>query len=1142
MLSLLLYGGLCLNAGTVVWTLNATFSDGGTATGSIIFDADAGTFSDWKITTSGGNASNFPLAVFSPANCGIQLWGQNTNAILVYSKAPFTDPTTGTSGMIEIFINPSSPLSDSGGTLNILPGNLSIEFLIGFSVRAITSGTLSGKPAPDLSITVADNSYPYNPVGGSIYRGASGGTFTVTISNVGTAPTSGAVTVTNVLSAGLTPTGISGDAWNCALSTLACTRSDSLGVAGKYPAITVNVTTSATAPDGVTDTVSVAGGGDLNTTDNTAQDYTATFTEAQVLSVLTYLKPPADFDAMLLMTDGTALAHEYCTPNWYKLTPDNLGSYGNGTWSQTAPMPAGFGPFAFASAVLPDDRLVVIGGEYNEPCNGASFDVNLGAIYDPKADSWKSLPGPSGWALIGDASSVVLPNGQLMLAGNTERETALLDPVTLTWTVNAAPPTEEAGWTLLPDGSVLMPEVQEAPDAYRYIPASATWVSAGQTPNWISTDNEIGPQVLRPDGTVFVAGATGQTAIYNSGTGMWTAGPTLPGSGSGQIIAMDVPGVLEPNGNVLFQAADKAFTFWFEFDGTNLNPTPGEAAGGCMALLPLPNGQITCSGSFVYTPPGSPNPAWAPSIAVAPGVVQPGQTYTITGTQFNGLSQAVGFGDDYQGATNYPLVRIIDKSTGHVFYCRTHHHSTMAVATGSAVVSTEFDVPASIETGASTLEVVANGIASDPVNLNVSANAAGAPILSGLSPSIAGAGSAAFTLTVNGSGFVSGMAVNWNGIAQPTSFVSASRLTATISASLMATSGAAYVSASGAGELSNALAFTIQAAQTITFAPLNNVTLGVAPFTITAVASSGIPVSFTSSTTAVCRVSGTTVTILATGTCSITASAAGNAIYAAATPVIQTFAVTTAAIASVTTADGGPAIAQNTFIVIKGTHLVPATTPAAGVIWNTAPSFASGQMPTDLSGVSVTVDNKPAFVYFYCSAATDPACSEDQLNILTPLDNTTGPVPVVVTSGTTPSPAFNVKMQAVAPAFLLFGATEYVAATHANNALVGPTTLYPGASTPAHPGEEIVVYAVGFGLPSTALVNGSAAQSGALPVNPVCTVGGDAAAVVFAGLIAPGLYQLNLTIPAGAANGDNPISCTYGGANTPAGDLITVGP
>lgn len=246
-------------------------------------------------------------------------------------------------------------------------------------------------------------------------------------------------------------------------------------------------------------------------------------------------------------------------------------------------------------------------------------------------------------------------------------------------------------------------------------------------------------------------------------------------------------------------------------------------------------------------------------------------------------------------------------------------------------------------------------------------------------------------------------------------------------------------------------------------------------------------------------------------------------------------------ISSVTTAYAGAVIAQNTFIVIKGANLVPANTPAAGAIWSAAPSFASGQMPTLLNGVSVMVNNKPAFVYFYCSAATDPACSQDQLNVLTPLDSTIGPVPVVVTSGTTTSPPFTVGMQAVAPSFLLFTTGGYIAATHANGGYVGPVSLYPGSSTPAQPGEEIALYAVGFGLPSAALVNGSSTQSGQLPALPMCTLGSHAASVAFAGLTGtPGLYQLNLTIPSAAANGDNPVSCTYGGSATPAGDLIAV--
>lgn len=247
-------------------------------------------------------------------------------------------------------------------------------------------------------------------------------------------------------------------------------------------------------------------------------------------------------------------------------------------------------------------------------------------------------------------------------------------------------------------------------------------------------------------------------------------------------------------------------------------------------------------------------------------------------------------------------------------------------------------------------------------------------------------------------------------------------------------------------------------------------------------------------------------------------------------------------ITSVTTANGGSIVAQNTYIVVKGTKLVSATTPASGVIWSNAPSFLSGQMPTQLGGVSVIVNNKPAFVYFYCSAGTDPACAQDQLNILTPLDNTIGPVPVVITSGTVSTPPFFGNMQAVAPSFLLFGATSYIVATHADYSLVGPTSLYPGFSTPAKPAETIVLYAVGFGLPATPLVNGSSSQSGSLPVLPVCQVDGTAAGLTFAGLISPGLYQLNLTVPATAANGDNSVGCTYNGSTTPAGNLITVQP
>jgi len=84
----------------------------------------------------------------------------------------------------------------------------------------------------------------------------------------------------------------------------------------------------------------------------------------------------------------------------------------------------------------------------------------------------------------------------------------------------------------------------------------------------------------------------------------------------------------------------------------------------------------------------------------------------------------------------------------------------------------------------------------------------------------------------------------------------------------------------------------LQESQTITFGALSNLMLGSAPFTLAATASSGLPVSFASTTTSVCTVSGTTATLVAVGACTIQATQAGNATYSAATPVSQSFQVT----------------------------------------------------------------------------------------------------------------------------------------------------------------------------------------------------------------------------------------------------------
>jgi len=166
------------------------------------------------------------------------------------------------------------------------------------------------------------------------------------------------------------------------------------------------------------------------------------------------------------------------------------------------------------------------------------------------------------------------------------------------------------------------------------------------------------------------------------------------------------------------------------------------------------------------------------------------------------------------------------------------------------------------------------------------------PSIASLPPGWIAAGGPPFTLTVNGQSFASGAAVQWNGITLPTSFVNTEQLTAAVGSNLIAATGTAgIIVVNPDGVTSSAQTFIVSATQTVTFAPLSSVTFGVPPFALNATASSGLAVSFTSATPGVCTVSGTTVTLVSSGICSITASQAGNAVFAPAMAVTRSFAI-----------------------------------------------------------------------------------------------------------------------------------------------------------------------------------------------------------------------------------------------------------
>jgi hypothetical protein len=549
----------------------------------------------------------------------------------------------------------------------------------------------------------------------------------------------------------------------------------------------------------------------------------------------------------LLLTDGSVIVQDQCTANWYRLVPDATGLYDTGTWSayaagdggKIAAMPGSYGPLYYASQVMPDGRVIVQGGEYEnslDGCASASWS-NKGAVYNPYFDKWSILPPPTGWNNIGDAASAVLgpvpqsfTGGVLLESGpymvqmptgncNGPPVTACgLNPAlyqqqailtALTPAANVAPPAtltptwvitgngkadnnDEEGWVLLPNGTLLTVDsdvfgtVPMLTPSELYSPYTNSWSTAGTLPVQLvdPTSNEQGPGVLTPYSTVFWAGAftgvpantsAGHTAIYHVGGG-WTKGPDFPQVNGIYQENADGPAALLVSGNVLIQTSTVALSgpsknesaapsHFFEYNGATLPGTltqvnePNSApniASFQGRMLDLPTGQVLwnsdgssggtpvkCTGPStpagcnvdveVYTPVGALiAPSWAPKIlTISSAILVRGTSgYGLRGQLFSGISQGSGYGDDVQQYTNYPLVRITNIASGQICFGRTHTYTTLIFAS-----TTLFDVPPAVTPaagwplyenpcdtsggGASTLEVVTNGIPSNPIMVTI---------------------------------------------------------------------------------------------------------------------------------------------------------------------------------------------------------------------------------------------------------------------------------------------------------------------------------------------------------------------------------------------------------------------------------------
>jgi uncharacterized protein (TIGR03437 family) len=197
----------------------------------------------------------------------------------------------------------------------------------------------------------------------------------------------------------------------------------------------------------------------------------------------------------------------------------------------------------------------------------------------------------------------------------------------------------------------------------------------------------------------------------------------------------------------------------------------------------------------------------------------------------------------------------------------------------------------------------------------------------------------------------------------------------------------------------------------------------------------------------------------------------------------------------------------------------------------TAADMPGGNLPVQLDGAGITIDNKSAYISYV---------SPGQVNALVAADSTLGPVSVASGNGGLVSPITNVTLQAVAPAFFI-SKSNYIAGFGPNGTtIIGPTTLFPGSSGPVAPGAEISLYGTGFGPANTPIPNGQIIST-PIPVSGVSVMIGQAAAqVVAVNLVGPGLYQINVIVPQAASSGDNPVVATVGSGTTQTGALISV--
>lgn len=243
------------------------------------------------------------------------------------------------------------------------------------------------------------------------------------------------------------------------------------------------------------------------------------------------------------------------------------------------------------------------------------------------------------------------------------------------------------------------------------------------------------------------------------------------------------------------------------------------------------------------------------------------------------------------------------------------------------------------------------------------------------------------------------------------------------------------------------------------------------------------------------------------------------------TPIaVPTVPPTVSGVNSASEFGAAPAVAPGSWIEVHGANL------AASMRFWSPSDFNGNQAPISLDQTSVTIAGQNAFVY---------AISPNQVNVQVPSNVAPGPQQLILATPAGLSAPITVTVKATqpglyAPSVLLVNGKQYTAQHNdATRTFIMPAGAVAGInSQPAHVGDLIVFYGVGFGpVAPNANAGQTVQQLNALTNTVQFSVGGAPASLMYAGLApqAIGLYQFNLIVPNVAPGDAVPVTFTQAG-------------